>query len=125
MIASKEDYIKALLKIRDNGRIRNTKYLEMLRAQYSATNKTITATRLAEAVGYENYNAVNLQYGTLGREIAEVLGYMPPKRRNGEPIWFWTISSGNDASDETIDGHYEFIMRPELVEALEEMKWVK
>jgi predicted HNH restriction endonuclease len=125
MVATKEEFIKALLKVRDNGKIRNTKFLDMLRAQYSAENHTITATRLAEAAGYENYNAANLQYGTLGHEIADVLNYEPPKRKNGEPMWFWTISSGKDASEKNIDGHYEFIMRPELVAALEEMKWVK
>ncbi len=125
MVASKEEFIKALLKVRDNGKIRNTKFLDMLRAQYSAENHAITATRLAEAAGYENYNAANLQYGTLGHEIADALNYQPPKRKNGEPMWFWTISSGKDVSEKNIDGHYEFVMRPELVAALEEMKWVK
>jgi len=125
MIATKEQYKDALLAIRDKGKLRNTKYLQMLRAQYTSPNHTITATKIAEAVGYENYNAANLQYGTLGHEIAKVLGYMPPKRKNGEPMWFWILSSGNDASPETLDGHYEFIMRPELAAALESMKWVK
>ncbi|MDP5215579.1 hypothetical protein ORJ66_21275 [Pseudoalteromonas tunicata] len=125
MIASSEEYIEALLKLRDSKRLRNTKFLEMLKAQYSMPNHTITATQLAEAVGFQNYNATNLQYGTLGKEIAGFLSYIPPKRKNGESIWFWVLSSGNDASDETMNGHYEFVMRPELVQALETMKWVK
>ncbi|AVI62617.1 hypothetical protein MOY_05100 [Halomonas sp. GFAJ-1] len=125
MVATKEQYQNALLKIRDKGKLRNTKYLEMLRAQYASPNHTITATKIAEAVGYENYNAANLQYGTLGHEIADILGYVPPKRDNGEPMWFWTLSFGNDASDKTLDGHYEFVMRPQLVAALEGMRWVK
>jgi len=125
MIATPEQYKDALLEIRDKGKLRTTKYLEMLRAQYASPRHTITATKIAEAVGYENYNAANLQYGTLGHQIADVLGYAPPKRTNGEPMWFWTLSSGNDASPETLDGHYEFVMRPELVAALERMKWVK
>ena len=125
MVANKEQYIDALLKVRDKGKLRNTKFLQMLRAQYESPNHTITATKIAEKVGYENYNAANMQFGTLGHEIADVLGYVPPSRKKGEPMWFWTISSGNDASPETIDGHYEFVMRPELVAALEEMKWVK
>lgn len=69
--------------------------------------------------------SANLQFGTLGHEIADALGYEPPKRKNGEPIWFWTISSGKDALEKTNDGHYEFIIRSELIAALEEMKWVK
>lgn len=125
MVASVEAYKQALLKVRDKGKFRTTKFLHMLREQYAAENHTITATRLADAVGYENYNAANLQYGTLGHEIADALGYNPPVRKSGEPIWFWAISSGKDASQDTVDGHYEFIMRPELVAALREMKWVK
>ncbi len=125
MVASVEEYKKALLEIRDKGRFRNTKFLDMLKAQYALENHTITASLLAKAVEYENYNAANLQYGTLGHEIADALGYTPPTRKNGDPIWFWTISHGKDASEETIDGHYEFVMRPELVAALTEMKWIK
>ena len=125
MVASKDEFIKAILAIRDKGKFRNTKFRELLTAQYSSNNYTITANLLAEAVGYAIYNAANLQFGKLGHEIANALNYEPPKRKNGEPMWFWTISSGKDASKETLDGQYEFIMRPELVAALEEMKWVK
>ena len=125
MVATKQEYQNALLQIRDNGKLRNTKYLQMLRAQYASPNHTITSTKIAEAVGYENYKAANLHYGKLGHEIAHVLGYEPPKRQNGELMWHWTLSSGNDASNETLDGHYEFVMRPELVAALEDMRWVR
>lgn len=124
MVATKEAYQQALLKLRDKSRFRNTKYLDLLRIQYSAPEHTVTATKLAQAAGYENYNAANLQYGSLAHEVAEILNYEPPKRKNGEPMWFWTLSSGSDQGlDE--DGHYEFVMRPELVEALQNMKWVR
>jgi hypothetical protein len=122
--ATKEDFQQALLKLRDKSRFRNTKYLDLLKAQYFSPNHTITATKLAQAVGYENYNAANLQYGSLGHELAEVLGYTPPERNNGEPMWFWTISTGSEAESDSA-GHYELAMRPELVQALEGMKWVK
>lgn len=125
MMVKSEEYIEALLKLRDSKMLQNTKFLDMLKAQYSMPNHTITATQLAEAVGFKNYNATNLQYGTLGKEVARHLGYEPLKRSNGESIWFWVLSSGNEASDSTMDGHYEFVMRPELVKALETMKWVK
>jgi len=124
-VATKEQYIQALLKLRDKGRLRNEKFLDMLRAQYASENHTITAGRLAEAVGYEKYNSANLKFGSLGHEIADLLEYTPPKRKSGEPIWFWSISTGNEASNDTQDGHYEFVMRPELIKALEEMKWVR
>lgn len=125
MIATKEEYQKALLKLRDKGRFRTTKYLDMLRVHYKADSHTITAGKLAEAVGYENFNAANLQYGSLGYEVAGILGYTPPNRSDGTPTWFWSIASGNEASNKTIDGHYEFVLRPELIAALEAMKWVR
>ena len=71
----------------------------MLRAQYAFENHTITATKLAAEVDYKNYNAANLKYGSLGHRISDELGYKPPTRKNGEPIWFWALSSGNDASE--------------------------
>jgi hypothetical protein len=118
VVATKEEFQQALLKLRNKSRFRNTKYLDLPKAQYSSPNHTITATKLAQAVCYENYNAANLQYGSLGHELAEVLGYTPPVRNNGEPMWFWTISTGSDAESDSA-GHYEFAMRPELVQALE------
>ncbi len=42
MVATKEQYQDALLKIRDKGKLRNTKYLQMLRAQYARPDHTIT-----------------------------------------------------------------------------------
>ncbi|MEW7866891.1 hypothetical protein [Aeromonas diversa] len=125
MMATKEDFKNGLLKLRDKGRFRNTQYLNILKAQAKSKNFTITATQIAEHVGYANYNAANLQYGKLGHELAEVLGYTPPKRSNGETMWFWTLSTGNEASKDAIDGHYEFVMRPELAAALKEMNWVR
>lgn len=125
MDIAKEQFIAGLLKIRDKGKFNGTKFLTLLKAQYYSEQHTITATRLAEAADYANFNAANLHYGTLGHFLADAIGYHPPQRKNGESIWFWTLSTGNDASENTIDGHYEFVMRPELVEALQEMKWVK
>lgn len=125
MIASKEQYKKALLSLRDKGSFRGTKYLDMLRAQYEAEGHSITATNLAKAVGFQNFNAANLQYGTMAHLIADSFSYTPPLRKSGEPMWILTLSEETAASASTEDAHFEFVMRPELVAALEEMKWVK
>ena len=125
MIATTEEYIKALLQVRKTRLFENKKYILMLKAQYSSPNHTITATQLADAAGYANYNAANLYYGSLGRAIAEALNYEPPKHKNGDPAWFFSISTDNKPSEDTIDGHYEFVMRTEFAEALKQMKWVK
>ncbi|SHO56981.1 hypothetical protein [Vibrio quintilis] len=125
-IATKEDFIKALISLRDKSRFCDTtSYLEMLRAQAKSDNQTITSTKLAEALGFPNYNTANLKYGLLGHELADALNFKPHSRKDGTPVWFWSISTGNAASEETLDGHYEFVMRPELYEALLEIRWVR
>jgi len=124
MIANKDEYKKAILIARDNKVFFENKLLDMLRAQYNSDNHTITATSLAHDIGYKDFSASNLLYGGLGHKIADILGYTPPKRKDGTPRWYWTLSTTSDSQDDD-DGHYEFTMRPELVTALEEMKWVK
>ncbi|ELA8200055.1 hypothetical protein RGL65_004151 [Vibrio parahaemolyticus] len=124
-IATKEQYISALIALRDNSRFRTTRYLDILRTQAKMENQTITSTKMAEALDFPNYNTANLKYGLLGHELADALNYIPHTRKDGSPVWFWAISTGNPASDETIDGHYEFVMRPELYEALLEIRWVR
>jgi hypothetical protein len=120
-IATIEQYKKALLALRDRGL--PTTHFEMLRAQCRAPNETITSTQLAEAAGYENYNAANLQYGTLAFNLAGLLNYQPEKRLDGTPRWWTTLSYGADGAAEPETGHFQFVMRPELAEALREMKW--
>jgi len=119
-----ELYRRALREMRSDGHFESNQYLNMLKAQYQADGHIITASRLAEAAGYANYNAANLHYGTMGRLLAVYLGYLPPKRPDGTRMWWQTLSKGNAASEETLDGHFEFVMRPELVKALEELNWV-
>lgn len=123
-VPSGEKYRKALRSMEVDGLFDENQYRTMLKAQYTAPGHVITATRLAEAAGYANYNAANLQYGTLGRKLALYLGYLPPKYKTGERMWWQTLSSGNEASSQTIDGHFEFVMRPEMAAALKELRWV-
>jgi len=93
-------------------------YLKMLQSHYVAPQHTITATELARAVGYKNYSAANLHYGTLASLLrselewstGEFLGLkllvefvMPGERDNAEILW---------------------VMRPQLAEALEGLGWV-
>lgn len=124
---TKEEYIKALLSVRDKGLLRNTKYLDMLRAHYKFENQTITAGKLADEVCYPNYNTANMHYGKLAHHIADELSFIPPRRITGdkEPIWLLTICSFNRPSEKTIDENWEFVMLPEFLAALEEMKWVR
>ena len=97
---------------------------DILRAQYFSEERKITSSKLAQAVGYANYNAANLQYGLLGHEMADLLNYKPPKWKSGEPMWYWALSVTSQLGSDS-EGHYEFEMRPELAKALQEMNWVK
>src|SRR5690606_9646566 len=58
-------------------------YHAMLRAHLRAPDHLISATQLAEAAGYENHNAANLHYGTLGQRVGVEIDFDPPKRSNG------------------------------------------
>jgi hypothetical protein len=122
-IATTEQYKKALLSLRDKNLPEG--HLAMLRAQGHSPGGTITSTKLAEAAGYENYNAANLQYGTLAFNLAGFLNYSPPKRKDGSPMWWTTLSYSVDGNLEAETGQFQFIMRPELIAALREMKWVR
>ena len=122
-IATSEQFKKALLALRDKNLPDG--HLAMLRAQCALPNASITSTKLAESAGYENYNAANLQYGTLASNLATLLGYTPPKRKDGSVMWWTTLSYSLDGHEEPSTGQFQFIMRPELVAALREMRWVK
>jgi hypothetical protein len=82
--ATIEQYKKALLALRDKNFPDG--HLAMLRAQGHSPDGTITATKLADAAGYGNYNAANLQYGALACHLAGLLNYNPPKRKDGSPM---------------------------------------
>ena len=122
-IASVEQFKRALLSLRDKNL--PDAHLAMLRAQCTSPSGKITSTKLAAAAGYENYNAANLQYGTLAFNIAGFLSYDPPKRKDGTGIWWTTLSYSEAENHEPETGQFQFIMRPELMAALTEMKWVR
>ena len=121
-IASVAQFKQALLAVRDKHL--PDSHLAMLRAQCRSPGGAITSTKLAEAAGYKNYNAANLQYGTLASHIAASLGFNPEKRPDGTPRWWTAISYLLDGHSEPETGQFQFIMHPELVTALREMKWI-
>jgi hypothetical protein len=122
-IGTIEEFTKALLAVYDKGLPES--HLKMLQAQYRATNSTITATQLAKAAKYKSYHAANLQYGTLACNVAKVLGYNPEIGADGKPRWWTTLSYSKFGTTESDKDHFQFIMRPELIEALSSMVWIK
>lgn len=106
-------------------------YIAMLRAHLAAPDHLISATKLAEAAGYAGYEGANLHYGLLGQRVAEEIGFMPPRRENGTEIWTCAIARDTSMETEYPDTsmlealsriletqHFEWQMRPQVVEAL-------
>ena len=67
-------------------------YVAMLRAHFTAPNHLLSATELAEAAGYAGHEGANLHYGKLGFRVGEEIGFDPPKRADGTPIWTCVIA---------------------------------
>lgn len=60
----------------------------MLSAHASADGRFLTSFELAQAGGYADFSAANLQYGLLGRRFAEAMDLSPIARRpDGSRIW--------------------------------------
>lgn len=96
---------------------------KMLDSHLAAPDRIFTATQLADAAGYENYQAANMQYGLLGRKLAEELEWEPAERDGDAPVW--TFALATDADDEARvassggrwTAEWRWRLRPELVEA--------
>ena len=110
-------YKEALVGSRS--KISNKQY-SMLQAHYIAPNRTITANELARAVGYSKFSAANSQYGRLGRILCEALGHHPSRRDDGSYRW-WTVQADGVSPEDGRD--FQWVMRPELARAIEELAW--
>lgn len=104
------DFIKALTQAE-----LSEPQMDMLKYNYYAPGHNITATELSNKMNFANYNAANLHYGTLGRKICERLGLKKfPDQTVGILVNF----------DKPLD-EWHWIMKPELVKALEDLGWVE
>ena len=97
----------------------------MLLAHFNAPHHTTTWAQLAEKVGYKEGRAVNLQYGKFGERVARQLGLNDkPLDPNGFGWWLWCLVDWADESDPS-SGHTAFVLRPEVVTALERLGYKK
>jgi hypothetical protein len=95
------------------------KQRELLEIHYSAPARVISATRLADSVGFKEYRAVNLQYGKLGDLVAKELGYDLGERvRAGMLIEFVDPEYAGNV-------HWLWVLRAPVVQALEDLGWVR
>jgi putative restriction endonuclease len=87
-------------------------YKQMLLANYRAPNQTLTATMMAKAMGYDNYNAANLHYGILGGLVGEKLGW--------NPLPEFKV---NVLVDFKKDKELLWILKPVVAEAINQLGW--
>jgi hypothetical protein len=128
-IATTEEYVKALLRLRDSFQcdkpFSSSDERKMLLFHYGANQHTITATQLAREVGLTSYSLTNLKYGMLARRITELLKKtLPPLEGTKDPHWWRVLAYCNDGVPISYDGQVEWIMRDELCRALEQLRWV-
>ena len=121
-IATVEEFKKALFTVRDKGDLNDT-YLKLLKSHCRAPSHTMSTEALALAADLKNFRAANMQYGTLARHIAESLHIVLQPTPSGDPHWWRALAIGKDVATNIDDGRYQWTMRPELVQALQELKW--
>ena len=119
-ILSTEEFISAFQKL---GVSVAEDDFDMLRAQYLAPNRAVTAPSLASLIGFSKYQPVNSKYGRLARMIAQCFPDIESKapdwyargNKRGKPAWYSFLSAGQ----RTPDG-FLWTMYPELAQALEQ-----
>ena len=94
------------------------KHRQMLLKHYRAPQHTMTATELAGAVGYPDWNTVNLQYGTLATKLADRMKWLVRPDLSASHAIASFVKPGDDTA------HWQWVMRPELVAAHEGLGWV-
>jgi 5-methylcytosine-specific restriction enzyme A len=90
--------------------------LAMLRAQYFAPERTLTASQLAAAANYRSYHGANLQYGRMSLLLRHVLGYWEDGVASYVLSWF--VPPGAAGNHEWL-----FVMHEAVAEALTELGW--
>lgn len=116
-IASPEQYRVALLAVRAK---MTDVQLKMLQAHCRSEGHTSCTDQLVEQIGASS--AAKNMYVNLAQSIAVALDYQPGAGAK-KNMWLHAIAYGRQDATKTTEGQCELIMRPELVETLQAMKW--
>lgn len=119
-IATSEQFRAALLAARQG---MTQVQLQMLQAHCKCADRTTSIDKLAEQLSLPSPSGARTAYSNYAHAIADELKFVPAAVSK-KPVWLFTIAYGQPNKDAKIDGDFEWIMRPELVFALEGMKWV-
>lgn len=122
-----DQYLAALIALKSQKQtMALSNGFEMLKAHYRSAGRLISATRLSEAIGMGDKGPIvgNSQYGKFAHRIANELNFEPEERYPDEsPVWTYTLGEAHRCKDRY--GHFQWIMRPALAEAMERLGLVE
>ncbi|MBI2807910.1 MAG: hypothetical protein HYX68_23245 [Planctomycetes bacterium] len=116
-IATPEQYRAAILAVRQR---MTDLQLAMLQTHCRAEEHSISTNRLAELLKLPTAGSANTMYRNYAHWIADELKFVPTNLKH-KHCWWLALAYGREDGD--VDGDYEWIMRPELVETLKAMRW--
>lgn len=118
-VATVEQFEDGLIRMRDAYGI-PAYGLETFRAFADAPDHSLTQATLAKALGCKPKRA-NGCIGFLAHTLADAMHFAPRSHyRDGFPRWWPLIAYGSEG-----DEHWQWTLRPELLQALINMKWVR
>ena len=121
-VPTKSQYEDALRKIEDKI---TPNQMIMFEHHYLAHNRTVTFGDLADAAGFSETRAANLEYGKLGYklgiELNMVFGPLDDEKEDSGPFNSSTIGTGNIYKKK--DYPFQLVMHHELAKALENLGW--
>lgn len=91
---------------------------EMLKKHFKMKGQTVSTRDLADAAGYVNYNAANLNYGILGCQVQECLKYPVKTDHTGSGKGISVLAYDTKERDE--DGYCQWTMHKWVKKALDE-----
>jgi hypothetical protein len=98
------------------------KQRKALVAHAASPLRILSATQIAEQAGWPDFNTTNLQYGRLGKSIADELELELPIH-DGVPTATYALADAADPTWKPKDGHFRWQMHEELAEALTRAHW--
>jgi hypothetical protein len=110
------EYKAAFLACR--GRLLTDKQLVMLKQNYYAQGHSVAAADLAQSAGFSTLSAAHLQYVKYAGHLCAALERKPPGSNLAILV---TFSGGDRTNDENI----RWTLLPQVVQALEELRWVR
>lgn len=110
---TKEDFKKALRE----KNLLNDKQLELLSIIYQLERHEATASQLALLTNQSHHGTINLQFAQIAKKISKYIEKPPPIRSNGTNRW-WAFLANTKAHEQ----YWFWILKPELVAAIEELR---